>query len=77
MSDIPSQAFKDGKFSEAQKIYNILIQISFTSPPESFMERVQYNCKGRIACDIMLKWVSIADVITAQTASTRDNNLRH
>ena len=68
MEDIPSQAFKDGKFSEAQKIYNILIQLSFTSPPESFMERVQDNCKGIIVCELMLGWRSIADGVKEQTA---------
>ena len=38
---------------------------------ESIMERVQDTYKGRITCDLMLVWRSIADGVIAQTASTR------
>ena len=76
IEDKPSRAFKDCKFAEAKKSH-ILLQLSFTFPPESFMERVQDTCKGSIACDIMLVWRSIADGVTAQTARTRDKYWRH
>ena len=76
MSYIPSREFKDGNVLEAKKS-NILLQLSFPYPPESVMEIVQDTCKGSIACDIILAWVSIADGVTEKTASTREKYWRH